>query len=968
METLRRLYGRPELLEKNLLGKVRRLEPPKPERLDTLINFGMAVQQLCDHLEAVLSRQSECKSRFHCSVGDCRQRHHPLLHPIESSPATRAQVQAHTSVRRSVLFRIVPITLYYGDRSFDTYGFLDEGSSFALVEVSVAHKLGVVGVPEPLELAWTSNVVRKEKSSLRIDLMNSGRGETERFKLSSAHTVNALSLPKQSLPFHEMAERLTHLHDLPILSYVDAEPKELIGLQNLELFVPLENRIGQPGEPIAETNRFVGHVRRYDGDRELNEIIRQRFALEDIEACAMLLESAKVKRARELLEQTTSRKDCRFVTGLLWKEDHVRLPNSLPMALRRMKSLEAKLARDPDLRDNVHHQIQEYIEKYYALAVADPNRIWYLPLNVVTHPKKPEKKRLVWDAAAQVNGVSLNSLLLKGPDLLVQLLHVISKFRERRVGFGGDIEKMFHQLTMIPADMHSQRFLFRFPSRPLDTYLMTFATFGSNMLSMLRAVRDAAEAIKQKTYMDDYFDSADTSQEAAERAQQVKFIHSQAGFNMRSWVSNSVEVLHSLGETPKQSLRPLSSNQSEDRERVLGMLWDPINDCFLFSDNWQEELTPYVCENRRPTKRIALRCIMSLFDPLGLMAPLLIHGRMLIQDMWRSGMAWDEDVPDEVIRKWQQWTGLLPMAYQLKIPRCYFGDADPCSYRTLQLHVFMFTDASENGFGCAAYFRIVEKQGSAFEIPIYCTVGTTGALIGARLMNSVCESHTLKIDQKFLWTDSSTVLAWIRSEHRRYKQYVAHRFGEILTLSEPENWRWVPSKENVANCLTKWTKDTEPSYSGKWLNGPSFLYHLEREWPEQRHSAETNEELRSHVLLHRVTIPKNLVEAGRIPKWNVLVRTIAFVHRFITNCRRRLQGHPIETVGATAAQEKLLIKPIPAKLIPLCQQEYVKAEMCLWPDAQSESYPDEMRVLLNNWNKPTEELLNVEKSSVREAV
>ncbi|XP_062558013.1 uncharacterized protein LOC134222885 [Armigeres subalbatus] len=238
-----------------------------------------------------------------------------------------------------------------------------------------------------------------------------------------------------------------------------------------------------------------------------------------------------------------------------------------------------------------------------------------------------------------------------------------------------------------------------------------------------------------------------------------------------------------------------------------------------------------------------------------------------------------------------------------------------------------------------------------------------GALIGARLMNSVCESHTLKIDQKFLWTDSSTVLAWIRSEHRRYKQYVAHRVGEILTLSELENWRWVPSKENVADCLTKWTKDTEPSSSGRWLNGPSFLYHLEREWPEQRHPAETNEELRSHVLLHRVAIPKNLVDAGRISKWNVLVRTIAFVHRFISNCRRRLQGHPIETIRATAAQEKLLIKPIPAKLIPLCQQEYVKAEMFLWRAAQSESYPDEMRVLLNNWNKPTEELLNVEKSS-----
>lgn len=854
-------------------------------------------------------------------------------------------------------------------------------------------------------------MVRKEKSSQRVDLMVSGRGETERFQLSSVHTVNALSLPKQSLSFHELTERWIHLQDLPVLSYVDAEPKVLIGLQNLELFAPLENRIGQPGEPIAvrsvlgwtiygpceaqsRTDGFVGHVCKYDEDRQLNEMIRQRFILEDIGVCAIQPEPAEVKRAREILDRTTKREDGRFVTGLLWKKDDVRFPNSLPMAIKRMKSLEVKLARDPDLRNNVHQQIQEYVEKNYAykateeeLANADPNRVWYLPLNVVSHPKKPEKKRLVWDAAAQVDGVSLNSQLLKGPDLLIQLLYVICKFRERRVGFGGDIEKMFHQIRIILEDMHSQRFLFRFnPCLPFDIYLMAVATFGaacspcsaqyvmhSNADEFAEEFPEAAAAIKQNTYMDDYFDSADSPQEAAERAQQVKFIHSQAGFNMRNWASNSVEVLHSLGETPKQSLRPLASDQGEDRERVLGMLWDPNKDCFSFSNNWQDDLAPYICDNRRPTKRIALRCIMSLFDPLGLLAPFLIHGRMLIQDMWRTGMAWDEEVTDEVFEKWQRWTGLLPMVYQMKIPRCYFGDAAPDSYRTLQLHVF--TDASENGFGCAAYFRIVENGRVRCSLVMAkCKVAPLkyqsiprlelqGALLGARLMKSVCESHTLKIDQKFLWTDSSTVLAWIRSEHRRYKQYVAHRVGEILTLSEPENWRWVPSKENVADCLTKWGQDTEPNSSGRWLNGPSFLYLSEEEWPQQRQPAETTEELRTHVLLHRIAVPENLVDAGRISKWKVLVRTVAFVHRFISNCRLRAHGHPIETVKATPAQEKLLVKAIPEKMVPLGQQEYLKAEMCLWRTAQSECYPDEMRVLLNNWNKPAEELLSVEKSS-----
>lgn len=48
----------------------------------------------------------------------------------------------------------------------------------------------------------------------------------------------------------------------------------------------------------------------------------------------------------------------------------------------------------------------------------------------------------------------------------------------------------------------------------------------------------AVAAIKRSTYMNDYFDSCDTTAEAIERVKQVKHIHSQAKFNMRNWVSN----------------------------------------------------------------------------------------------------------------------------------------------------------------------------------------------------------------------------------------------------------------------------------------------------------------------------------------------------------------------------------------------------------------------------------------------
>ena len=138
------------------------------------------------------------------------------------------------------------------------------------------------------------------------------------------------------------------------------------------------------------------------------------------------------------------------------------------MAVKRMKNLKKRLPKNPELQQNVSKQIEDYLKKGYAhkltaqdLEDAVPGKVWYLPLNVVLNPKKPSKVRLVWDAAAAVNGSSLNSALLKGPDLLTNLPVVLYHFRERPIAFGGDIMEMYHQIRIRRSDKQSQRFLYR---------------------------------------------------------------------------------------------------------------------------------------------------------------------------------------------------------------------------------------------------------------------------------------------------------------------------------------------------------------------------------------------------------------------------------------------------------------------------------------------------------------------------
>uniref|UniRef100_A0A182PWW0 Integrase zinc-binding domain-containing protein n=1 Tax=Anopheles epiroticus TaxID=199890 RepID=A0A182PWW0_9DIPT len=238
----------------------------------------------------------------------------------------------------------------------------------------------------------------------------------------------------------------------------------------------------------------------------------------------------------------------------------------------------------------------------------------------------------------------------------------------------------------------------------------------------------------------------------------------------------------------------------EKQQRVLGMAWDPEKDVFKFTATWRDDLIPYVIGRKRPTKRIALRVIMSLFDPLGLLAPILIHGRMLMQDLWRAKLNWDEEMAEAEFVKWQRWLDLIPLIYKVEIPRCYFGDADSREFKSIQLHIF--TDACELGYGCVAYFRAEDNDGVHCSMAMArCKVAPLkhltipqmelqAALAGARLLKTVSENHTLSITEKFLHTDSEVVLSWIASPTREYKQFVACGIGEILTLTEPNMWRY----------------------------------------------------------------------------------------------------------------------------------------------------------------------------------
>lgn len=374
------------------------------------------------------------------------------------------------------------------------------------------------------------------------------------------------------------------------------------------------------------------------------------------------------ERSIQLLNKfTQQRPDGHYKTGLLWRYDNIELPESLSMAKKRLVCLEKKLFREPELFNVFQKTIDDYLSKGYISRLSDADinnsemagRIWYLPTFAVFNKNKPGKVRIVWDAAAKSNGLSLNCVLLKGPDLLSSLPAILFRFRQKSVALSGDIQEMFHQIYIRQEDKHAQRFLWRGhdTAKEPDVYVMNVMIFGAacapsisqyiknfNASKFKNEFPEAAVAIIRDHYVDDFLPSVDTAEEAMQLALNIKNIHQQGGFRIRNWCSNSTKVLCALDDTADFAEKNLVTNTESKIEKVLGVFWVQADDAITFKISTRLSESDTFLGNRIPTKRDVLRTVMSIYDPLGLIGHIIMYAKILLQEIWRSHIDWDEQI------------------------------------------------------------------------------------------------------------------------------------------------------------------------------------------------------------------------------------------------------------------------------------------------------------------------------------
>jgi transposase InsO family protein len=956
-----------------------------------------------------------CPSKRLCGKDGCTGRHHRLLHgarPLreirqqKTPPAANVPNEAQVHHIMAGSGRFVQVIVQGPKGKEVALALQDDGSNVFAMEESTRQAIGAEGQKIPLTMVTISGNNQHPESQIISMKIKGGHDYSKPYSVDNVRTVENLNLQEVTQDADALKRAYPYLRNIPLKSFFKVKPKLLIGNSHFSLIEHLKVVRGGPGEPIAIKSRLGWsviqphlrdvvreshrvHACQDAYDEDIHQLIKKNFATESfgVKVTCEQIRSKEDIRALKIMERTTVRGEdgLRYQTGLLWKNEEVTLPESKNIALHRLRTQERKMDKDPEFAKAYCAKIQEYQEKGYiqelSSEVVDASnpRTWYLPHFGVTNPNKPGKLRLVFDAAARSHGISLNDVLCQGPDLNNSLISVLMKFRKYKYAFAGDIKDMFHRVFIQKEDRHSQRFLWRGMDRDVDpkVYEMLVMIFGgTSSPSSAQYAKNlnadfhkeefpaAAKAIKDRFYVDDYLDSTPTEDEAVQLINDVTLVQSKAGFEVCNWVANSPRVLKTI--PPHLIAKELSDLELDESElpdgRVLGMWWSPTEDNFRFRLNFHR-VTPAIANGTEtPTKRQVLRLVMSVFDPLGFLAHLIIKAKILLQEIWRSEIGWDDLVPEDLDRKWKAWIAELQGIVSVQIPRCYSTLIPNCE--SLQLH--LFGDASQKAFAAVAFLRV--KTGPDIDVRIIMSktrvaplkplsiprLELQAAVMATRLAKTIKEELELNFDKTVYWTDSSTVLRWIRNDARRFKQFVAHRLGEILESSDVPDWRWAPTRLNVADDATRDEEPSDLGLSSRWFNGPEFLHEEEESWPLEKikdDHLELDEELEERKQVHAITTEvRPWIDPARFSNYRTLTRGIAFIKRYVKTFKDR-RGRVQEPRGLVRSPPapNLKVRGRVHRLIegtqPLSIDEIAKAEVLLIKYAQETSFPEEMNFL-----------------------
>lgn len=865
----------------------------------------------------------DCRISVKCKA--CSLPHHSSLHIFTPNSANQVSENSKESVSHSVQsanenenFNVLLSTALIDVRSptgkiIRCRALIDNASQNSLISKKCATVL-------QLQLSGTSHRLVGINGISAETCLYSTTLEFSPYFVNQFQPLTALVVNRITTPLPNFQLKTTtwpHITNVQLADPNFAIASEIDILLGADIFGSLIcglPKSGQPGEPCAIPTILgyilTGKVKDFNTSKATVSChsldLKQFFEIESIPT------NLPVQNSEILYTKTVSRTESgRYMVDLPFKET----PNfgdSESTALKRFHLLETKLEKNPNLKLQYHAFMQEYLHLNHMEAIPkseleSSKNCFYLPHHaVIKEDSSTTKLRVVFDASATASsGHSLNDVLEIGPKLQPDLLKILLKFRSYSVALTGDIEKMYRQILINPKHTDFQRIFWRFNSyEPISTYRLLTVTYGTSCAPFL-AIRtlhqlakdysyefpDACRVILEEFYVDDLLSGAHSNEEANQLISDLNHVLNQGGFTLRKWASNETSILENLPEKLKSTSQNVEFS-GDSSQKILGLVWNSKDDVLKI------HIASFKSIN---TKRELLSTIARIYDPLGILSPTTILLKIMMQDLWKDKIPWDDPIPNSIMNTWLEFNSQIDLLKSIGINR-YFRAQSPFD-SIIQLHGFC--DGSGKAYAAVIYFRSISSNG---KISINFVVAKTRVnpikhvtlprieLCAAYLLSQLCslvvEAVPIVIKEIYLWSDSQIVLNWINSPPTKGNQFVTNRATHIKSLVPQAIWTYVPSSSNPADCASRGIFPKNLVNHKLWWTGPEWLHtdvNLPLSFVKGSEESKTPNEIMNHVTLNREkSFPEFLIKFSSYSK---LCRIVAYCRRFIHNSSHPYNKH-----------------------------------------------------------------------------
>lgn len=870
----------------------------------------------------------DCTSQFTCV--HCKKKHHSLLHVNDTgnhintifSSVSQPIHDDDTSIGLMPT-AIVKVFHPHGGAGHTARVLLDSGAEKCFITASAVKRLGL-----PILGTLTEFIVAGGNTTPSLGFT------TFRFRnnlaQSTTFSVRASVLPQitASIPTQKIDDsKWLHLQNIPLADPTYNQPGPidiLLGTTIMDVLTSGKKLEGVAGTPSAYFTE-LGYVVQGKVDIKSAFTVTTRPTPPPAAGLSVASHERPLFQMQQFwdIEELPAR--AHWTPEEQAVEDHfvkntVRLPNgrfqikwpfsaspsllgsSYQPALRRWLAMERRLQADPKLANDYHGQIEDYIKKGHLEPVPAEDLYktphFYIPHHAVFKASSTTTKiRIVFDASAKSSsGRSVNAILSPGPVIQAPLFDQLLRFRFKSIAMTADIVQMYRQISVAPSDRDFARIIYgRHPKEPLQYWRHTTVPFGfaPAPFEAVRCVHQvakdeghrfplAAHAAVESLYVDDFLNSEDGVDAAVTLVKEMIEMLATAQMELRKWSSNSSELMTHISDhlhEPNGSLNLDSSSTIG----TLGMQWNPRTDRF----NYQVTIEPRTVH----TKRSVLSDISKMFDPLGLVAPVIITAKILMQRVWTFDTEWDDPLPSPILEQWLEFSEALPVLQDLGVPR-WIGYTADCNWELLG-----FCDASEKAYGACIFLRartdskyaqcclVASKTRVA---PVRTTtirrLELQGCVLLADLMAHFRQQYQIDDANVHYWTDSTICLHWIHSHPSKWKIYVANRVSHIQDTSSSQQWAHVISEDNPGDCCSRGLLPHELATHRLWWSGPAWLA-IDYTKPGFNPSASGYDSVKHEAkltptVLHAKALVENhviILSLSRLSSWTKAVRVLAIL-------------------------------------------------------------------------------------------